>query len=221
MNLELVAGLQDWLLSDPLGREILAKQRLFLATQVTDYYGNYSLQIGLSQINLLQGNKIKHHFTLGSDLLANLAHLPIQSSSVDLIICPYALEFYQNYDLILAELYRILAPNGKLIFLCFNRYSWLGLKQIRLTNFKDLYLIDLVKFKQQLAKLNLTINAGKFFNYCPPCKTTAQLRRWSWLNKVGDRWIPTWANSFILIVSKQLPSQDLLTNNLEQLMLAT
>ena len=203
--------LQHWLFYTPMGREILRKERIFLGQNIAQIFGNYSLQLGLSEINLLQGNKITNHYTLNRDLKAELHCLPFASNSINLIICPHRIEFTPNYPAALAELQRILAPNGYLIISCFNRYSWFGLFKRWMPVLKTAQLISLETLKQQLQGLNFCIEGGKFFSYCPPFTRAAQLAKYRWLNQVGDRWLPTLANSFTLIARKDLVTPTLIS----------
>jgi SAM-dependent methyltransferase len=202
--------LQQWLLHNPSGREILRKERFFLSNNVKHIGGKYSLQIGLKQINLLQGNKISHHYIVNFDLKSDLRFLALADNSIDLIVCPHVLEFNNNYHHILHEFYRVLSPKGKLIITCFNRYSWFSLCRKLIPMLKDAQLISLNQLKNQLVTLNFQIEGGKFFSYCPPFTTAKYLRKVRWMNQIGDRWLPTLANSFALIASKEIITPNLI-----------
>ena len=204
--------LQSWLLDTPIGREILHTERTFFRQNVEYRFGLYSLQIGLPEINLLQGNKIANHYTIELDLKTDLHFLPFADNSIDLIICPHSLEFSNNYHHVLQELYRILTPSGHLIITCFNRYSWFGLLKKRITILKQGHLIGLTEIKNQLQALNFRLEGGKFFSYCPPLSSARQLAKYQWLNKVGDRWLPTLANSFAIIARKEKITLNLIKN---------
>lgn len=202
--------LQEWLLKSTAGRDILHKERLFYTQNVRNIFGNYSLQIGLNKINLLPGNKIHNHYTINMELEADLHFMPFANESIDLIICPHVLEFINDYEFVLQELYRILTPNGKIILTCFNQQSWFGLFKQKIPLFKHANLIYLTKLKSQLNKLNFGIDGGKFFGYCPPFNKARRLRRYHWLDHVGDRWFPTMSNSFALILRKELVTPTLI-----------
>lgn len=202
--------LQQWLLHTPSGRETLRKERLFFMQNVNKIFGRNSLQIGLSDINLLHGNKIINHFTINVDLQADLRFLPLASDSINLIICPHVLEFTNNYHHVLQEFYRILAPGGRIILTCFNRHSWFGLLQWWIPLLHEARLISLSNLKSQLQTLNFSLEGGKFFNYCPPFNDARRLRKYRWLNHIGDRWFPTLANSFALIAKKEIVTPHLI-----------
>ena len=196
--------LQKWLLTTPCGREILHKERSFFLHNVGHIFGAYSIQIGLEQINLLQGNKIVNHYTINNNIISDLRFLALKENSIDLIICPHVLEYHQDYYYILAELYRVLTPNGKIILTCFNSQSWLKFFKNRIPALKNAELINLNKLKEQIRKLNFGICGGKFFSYTPPFNRASRLRKFRWLNQVGDRWFPHLSNSFALILQKDI-----------------
>lgn len=209
--------IEHWLLHKPIGREILKKERIFYLSNVKDAFGKYSLQIGLDKINLLQGNKIVNYYKINDHIINNLDFMPFASDSIDLIVCSHVLEFYPDYNVILQELYRILSPNGKIILTCFNSNSWISLFKKRIPAFKYINLINLDAIKKSLFDLNFQIEGGKFFCYCPPFRSQAKLTKYNWLNKVGDRWFPTFSNSFALILNKRVITANVIrAKNLDQ-----
>ena len=193
-----------------MGREILRKERVYLYNSVSTIFGVNSLQIGLGEINLLHGNKIPNHYTMNIDLTADLRFIPLATNSIDLIVCPHVLEFTNNYHHVLQEFYRILAPQGKLIITAFNRYSWFGLFKKKIPLLNKARLIRLEKLKDQLQTLNFSLEGGKFFNYSPPFNDIKKIGKYRWLNKVGDRWFPTLANSFAITASKEIITPTLI-----------
>lgn len=202
--------LQHWLLHTPMGREILRKERFFLHNNVSTIFGTNSLQIGLGEINLLHGNKIPNHYTLNIDLKADLRFIPLATNSIDLIVCPHVLEFTNNYHHVLQEFQRILTPQGKLIITAFNRYSWFGFLKSRINILKNARLMKLGQLKDQLQTLNFHLEGGKFFGYTPPFKDVKKIHKYRWMNKVGDRWFPTFANSFAIIARKEVITPTLI-----------
>lgn len=202
--------LQHWLLHTPMGREILRKERFFLHNNVPSIFGLNSLQIGLGEINLLQGNKIPNHYTINIDIKADLRFIPFATNSIDLIVCPHVLEFTNNYHHVLQEFHRILSPQGKLIITAFNRHSWFGIFKSRIDILKNARLIKLGQLKDQLQTLNFHLEGGKFFSYTPPFKEAKKIYKYRWMNKAGDRWFPTLANSFAIIASKEVITPTLI-----------
>lgn len=200
--------LQDWFLTSPLGKYILHKERDFYANNVKNIFGKYSLQIGMDKTNLLLGNKIINHYNVPRDVMALAQFLPFACDSIDLIILSHCLEEHNDYTQIINECSRILAPNGKLIISCLNKHSLINLykKNAKL----DKYYFRTVSEIEQSLKLNsLQICGGKFFSYTPPVKSNIKLRKLKFFNKIGDRWFPTFANSFTIIANKKVVNHTL------------
>lgn len=202
--------LEYWLLHTSAGRDILKKEREFFQKSALSIFGQNSLQLGLPNINLLHGNKIQTHHILNLDLECNLNFLPFADNSIDLIICPHALEYYNNYEHILKEIYRIITPHGKLILTSFNRCSWINLYKNSFKQLRNYNFIKLSALKSKLIEVGFQINGGKFFGYCPPFEKASKFVKYNWLNKVGDRWFPTYANSFGLILRKDCVSPTII-----------
>jgi SAM-dependent methyltransferase len=62
------------------------------------------------------------------DLVANLAHLPISSASVDAVLLPHTLEYAADPHAVLREADRVLVAEGQLIVLGFRPMSLWGLR---------------------------------------------------------------------------------------------
>ncbi len=119
-----------------------------------------------------------------------------------MIIVSHYLELHHDYNFILDEISRILAPNGVVIISCFNAQSFLNLFSKSQRRLHNINFINLNKLKSYLIEKKLAIIGGKFFSYCPPFRKAAKLKKYNFLNKAGDRWLPTFANSYALICKK-------------------
>lgn len=211
---------ENLLLTTPFGQDLSHNEQIFYHNITRTIFGYYAIQIGLPQINFLQSNKISNKYTIPTQINCNLHSLPFATNSIDLIICPHALEFMPDYETLLQECYRILIPNGKLIITNFNKYSPLGLASLfkglaRHQNATDklstnitslipnMNLIGLSDMKKILAKLNFVLHGGKFFGYLPPINNTQTLLNLAWLDKIGDRWLPSCSNTYAILASKE------------------
>ncbi len=197
-------NIDNWLLYSVLGREILSKERQFYSNNIDKLFGIYSLQIGLPEINVFQGNKIVNHYHIGVDIFCSGRYLPFTDNSIDLIIMPHYLEQHNDYKYVLNEVTRILTPNGVLIISCFNSQSLLNLRRKSQRRLDKVNFINLSELKSNLINNKLSIIGGKFFSYCPPFHKASRLKKYNFLNKIGDRWLPTFANSYALICRKNV-----------------
>lgn len=203
--------LEHWFLYSSIGREILRLERNFFSNYVKTVFGKYSIQLFLTNINLLNGNKIVNHYNNHRDIFLSCDALPFQDNSIDLIICPHLLEYHNQYNFLLQEIYRVLAPNGQVIITAFNKNSWVGLRHKKIPALKSIYPLKLGILKENIAEIGFNIIGGKFFSYCPPFKNMSTIKKYEWMNKAGDRWFPTLANSFALILQKK----EIMLNNIQ------
>lgn len=210
-----IEKLARWLLYTPVGRYVLRNERIIFNTHVTKIFGYYSIQLGLKNINFLQGNKISNHYIIGDDIIANFAQLPVATNSIDLIVCPRILDFHYNYKEILFECYRVLVPNGKLLISGFNKHSLFTLLGRKQDILKDINIVSLNTLKDDLVDLQFSIKAGQFFCYAPPIDNNATLSKLSWIEKVGNRWFPTLSSSYFLILEKNVVSPTIIKPSLE------
>jgi len=126
----------------PLGRALIAAEARLLATTFDDVFGQELLQLGTwgAGRELLAQSRIRRQSVVadaqpspsvgevGGDLVANLAHLPISSGSVDAVLLPHTLEYAPDPYAVLREADRVLVAEGQLIVLGFRPASFWGLR---------------------------------------------------------------------------------------------
>lgn len=197
-------NLEAWLTGTAYGQYILSYEKTFYNNITQNIFGYHAIQLSLTNINLLSNNKIVNHYFIDQNLKCDIRLLPFENNSIDLIICPHSLELSPSYGQVLAECFRILMPKGKLILTGFNRYSLFSLmakKQVPPLNY-----INLKDIQKQLHSLNFQISGGKFLSYCPPLNSADHFKKFAILDKIGDRWLPTLANVYALVASKDVVS---------------
>jgi len=62
-------------------------------------------------------------------ILADFLELPFESNSVDAVLLPHTLDMHKSQHELLREVARILLPGGHLLMVCFNPYSYFGIKK--------------------------------------------------------------------------------------------
>lgn len=201
--MEQYIDLEQWLLSTTFGRYILKNEREFYQNVSKNIFGEYSLQFGLSNINFLQGSKINNHYAITKQLITTYNFLPFKTESINLVICPHILNQLENYQQFLAECNRILIPSGKIIITSFNKLSLLKFYVKKILLFKQINTIELKVLSACLQNLNFSLLQGKFMCYRPLCNKVINHNRLAWIDKIGDRWTPMFANVYGIMLSKE------------------
>lgn len=197
--------LDSWFKDTPYGQYLLNYEKTFYQQTVANIFGYHALQLSLPNINFLENNKIINQYHLNQNIKCNIEMLPFENNSVDLIICPHSIELTPNYYQVLSECYRIMAPKGKLIITGFNQYRFSS-NMIFKPKTPPLYYIKLKELQANLTKLNFQTIGGKFLSYCPPFKNPDIFNKFAVIDKIGDRWFPTFANIYALVLSKEVVS---------------
>ncbi|MDB5793712.1 MAG: class SAM-dependent methyltransferase [Noviherbaspirillum sp.] len=204
-----IIALGPWL-DTPAGSYVRQWQQARLDMLTADIFGFNAVQIGLPQINALRANRMKNRWLTDTHspaltgtgdsppivLVHDFAELPFASQSLDLVVLPHLLEFTEEPHQVLREVERVLIPEGQVIICGFNPASSWGLRQAagRLTGAQFLpqqgEFISLPRLKDWLKLLSMEVSRGHFGCYAPPCLTDKWLNRFSFMEKVGDRWWP-------------------------------
>lgn len=127
--------LQQWQ-AGRLGRALIQAEARLLRSTFDDVFGLELLQVGNwgAHRELLAHARIRRQSVIApsgagaGDLIANLAHLPIASGSVDAALLPHTLEFADDPYAVLREADRVVAAEGQLIVLGFHPGSFWGLR---------------------------------------------------------------------------------------------
>jgi len=134
--------------------------------------------------------------------------LPILTGSMDLVLLPHTLEFIDHPRQLLAEVCRIIKPEGLMIVSGFNPYSSWGLRKM-------------FSGKSSLPPVGSDINAGKIINwlkladfaleqqtsllFAPPINRPQLYQKLQFLEKVG-KWFPLLGGVYIIVArAKTIP----------------
>ncbi|NEX61718.1 class I SAM-dependent methyltransferase [Noviherbaspirillum galbum] len=218
-----IIALGPWL-ETPVGSYVKAWQQQRLDMLTADIFGFNALQIGLPQLDALQANRMPRKWLTDTHLPANgiegqrvpvvvvhdFAELPFASQSLDLVVLPHVLEFAEEPHQVLREVERVLIPEGQVIICGFNPASLWGVRQVagRLTGAhflpQDGEFISLPRLKDWLKLLSMEVNRGHFGCYVPPCTTETWLKRFTFMEKAGNRWWPYLGAVYIVQAVKRI-----------------
>ena len=124
----------------PHGRYLLEAERKALASLLPHYFGYHLLQLGGPlHFDLLESSLINHHIRLadeiapgfsGSSVEADFTELPFLPDSIDLVVMPHTLDRLADPQALLKSVYDVLIPEGHVIILGYNAWSFWRLAKI-------------------------------------------------------------------------------------------
>jgi SAM-dependent methyltransferase len=157
---EKLTGLTEWFQTPP-GQYLLGWEQTQFDLAVADLFGYNALQLGLSELQTLQVNRMPHRWlalpeallptqvvawapggavgggsateqpAMKVSLITDAAALPFPAASLDLVVLPHTLELSADPHQVLREVERVLVPEGRVVISGFNPGSLWGLRQGR------------------------------------------------------------------------------------------
>lgn len=208
----------QWLETPP-GRYLLDWEQDCLDQAVVDVFGFHALQLGLPQLAGLRANRMPNQWLAdeaapaesndgASRPQAAVLHcqaeaLPFGDQSLDLIVMPHTLELAVDPHAALAEVSRVLRPEGRVIVTGLNPASLWGLRQHAGRvgqqvgwQGKGLFLPQAGEFmgywrlRDWLKLLSFEVEGVQFGCYRPPLSSQRWLDRFDWLDRAAPRWWP-------------------------------
>lgn len=132
--------------------------------------------------------------------------------SVDILLMPHTLECSGAPHITLAEAYRVLKPEGRIVLTGFNPYSLWGYSKWfdgRLLPAKK-YCLPLPTLKENAKALGFEIAFGQFMVYVPPFDHERLLRFCRFMEAAGNRWWPHAAAVYGLVLHKHVAGMHML-----------
>lgn len=219
-----------WLATPP-GQYLLQWELQCLDAAVTDAFGFHALQMGLPQIEALRANRMPHRWValdavaaggpmpgMSASLYCEFDALPFPDRSIDLVVLPHTLEFASDPHRTLAEVERVLVPEGRLVVAGFNPRSLWGVRQhvgrggqwLRIGRHRPLYMpragefIGYGRLHDWMALLSLQVERTHFGCWAPPVVSPLWLQRWSWMDRVGSHWWPVLGAAYVIEAVKRV-----------------
>lgn len=152
-------------------------------------------------------------------LRCNFDALPFDSSSLDLVVLPHALEIARDHHRALREVERVLVPEGRIVISGFNPASLWGLRRhvghwrggsSTADSRRGLFLpcagefLRYRRLRDWLRLLGFEVEAGRFGCYRPPVESQKWLSRFDWTERVGDRWWPVFGAVYFVVAVKRV-----------------
>jgi SAM-dependent methyltransferase len=170
-----------------LGRAVTTAEAQLLNAAMDDVFGLELLQLGVwgSGRELLRGSRTRHQSVVAStvlaqagdaDLIANPAHLPVATGSVDAVLLPHSLEIEPDPQAVLREADRVLTGQGHLVVLGFRPLSLWGLRAAASHSGFPPGLNRLIseqRLRDWLILLGYEITAARHYLYLLPCESGA------------------------------------------------
>ncbi len=218
------ASQHDWL-NSTLGQYLLAREQARYDAVVGDIFGFNALQLGMLQMDALKNSRIPHLLHVGNsegDAYCESDYLPFAESCIDLVCLPHVLEFSENPHQTLREAERVLVPEGHLILTGFNPISAWGIKQLlsKDNNYAQNenfpwhgHFFTLARIKDWLALLGLEFVNGSMNCYEPPINDEKWLKRFAFMDKMGDKWWPMMGGLYFIVAKKRVVNMTLLKPN--------
>lgn len=205
-----------------LGRYLQEEEQALYDQAVVDLFGFNALQMGCPQMDLLRNSRIAHRYKSSdsSDALFKLDlqccddFLPFADTSLDLLLLPHCLEFSERPHQTLREAERVMMPEGHLLISGFNPVSlWglaLGLKNLLAGKcFEKTFpwngkFIGLARLKDWLTLLGFEVASVHTCCHVPPFEQEMWHRRFSFMNKLGGRWLPFMGGVYFIVAKKRV-----------------
>jgi SAM-dependent methyltransferase len=211
----------------PAGRQVLDWEQQFADAALADAFGFHALQLGLPDLAALRNNRIGRRW-LGvqgletqagalnaadspapeacpaAALLCEFDALPFPGRSLDLVVLVHALEQARDPHLALAEVERVLVPEGRLLILGINPASLWGWRRPLGPGGAQGELIGYRRLRDWLRLLSFEVEAARFGCFRPPLAQSVWLQRFAWMEPVGERWWPVFGGVYALQAVKRV-----------------
>jgi SAM-dependent methyltransferase len=236
-----IIELGSWLRTPP-GRYLLSWEQARLDAAVADLFGFHALQLGMPGLDGLRTNRMPHRwlgcdghsvdklplmFSPPDDLSSRLdgqvslrcepEALPFPDQSLDLVVMPHTLELATDAHQSLAEVARVLRPEGRVVIAGLNPMSLWGLRQhgghLRQSmgvGHRPLFMprngefIGYWRLRDWLRLLGFEIETGQLGCYRPPMSSERWLDRFEWMEWVGQRWWPVLGAVYFVVAVKRV-----------------
>lgn len=124
----------DWFKTG-FGQRVLESEQRVLEQLLPGFFGYHLLQLSSQSSSLFDSSVIQHKLKLtagnvsSDQFKADVAQLPFEEDSLDVVLLHHLLEFHSDPQSLLREVSRVALPMGQLVIVGFNPHSLWGLGQ--------------------------------------------------------------------------------------------
>lgn len=207
-------ALHEWY-QTPLGHLLSTSITPELDKCFSTLFGHYLLQIGFPEQNHWLSHSpanarfvMSNSLDLGScDFYGEITALPLQSESIDICFLPHTLEIVTEPQALLAEIDRVLIPEGYVVILGFNPVSWWGLRKIltlpQRSPWQNHWHLPLTINRYLQNQGFLVTEAASFF-YRYPLNHLKWMEKTWFLESVGRALWPYPGGVYLIVAQKQV-----------------
>ncbi len=207
--------LNSWF-ETPVGRMLVGKERAAIGGLLARLSGVHLLQIGSygdgAELPVPGATRQWVVSTAGGpgvSLKAEPYNLPVCSDSVDVVVLVHALEFSPAPHTVLRESARVLAPEGRLLIVAFNPFSFWGLRRAAAGLRQPPapwrgHFYAARRLRDWCTLLDLEPLPGRTLFFRPPLPRAAFLRRLEWFERFGDRWLRWFGGVHVMVSRKRV-----------------
>lgn len=213
--------LAEWYAGQP-GQTLAATEQALIDSVLPNLFGYHLLQLGsVVPCDLLSASRIPHRMVMveGGALAwrrvpevglfrGESEQLPVESSSIDVVLCPHILEFASSPHAVLREVERVLIPEGHLVIVSFNPWSLWGLARLLLGWKRQapwcgrFYSRGRLQDWLALLGFETVVTRTAFFRL--PLSYPGLLQRFEVIERSGSRWWPALGGVHMVVAKKRV-----------------
>ena len=215
----------------PSGRRVVEWEQRWADGALVDAFGFHALQLGMPALDALRTNRISHQWVglpshdlqsapalCGPDmpvdapkraarrpmgvLHCDFDALPFPGRSLDVVVLAHALEQSRDPHLALAEVERVLVPEGRLLIFGLNPGSLWGLRPP--WRQQACQPIAYRRLRDWLRLLSFEVEGARFGGFRPPLTRPEWLDRLEWMERMGPRWWPVFGAVYAIEAVKRV-----------------
>ncbi|CAB1274503.1 methyltransferase domain-containing protein [Candidatus Nitrosacidococcus tergens] len=201
------------------GIRLLEEEQLELGNILPSLFGYHIIQLGSlnKEINLLSSSYILDQVIVDIEISKNsqmpnviskIDILPFGSETIDVVLLPHTLEYAPSPHFLLQEVQRVLIPNGTLIILGLNPWSFLGIRRFFPYKGEQIpwygHFYSLTHIQRWLALLGFKVVKSRYFLFHSTAKCSRLIKNLYSLVNTKCYLSPFFFEGYLLIANKEV-----------------